>query len=73
MANKKPRLTDEFKAHIIQRQDDTTEPLAERKVQVRLTQSIDAYVRSLPSMSAWLRKVITEAVQREQTNTEKLP
>jgi hypothetical protein len=73
MANKKPRITDEFKAHIIQRHDDTTEPLAERKVQVRLTQSVDDYVRSLPSMSAWLRRVITEAAHREMNTTEKQP
>ena len=65
MANKNPVITEEFKAHIIQRHDDTTEPLADRKIQVRLTRSVDKAIRSLPSMTAWLRRVITEAAQRE--------
>jgi hypothetical protein len=32
---------------------------------VRLTRSVDEAVRSLPNMSVWVRKVITEAAQRE--------
>jgi hypothetical protein len=32
---------------------------------VKLLESIDAAVRSLPNRSAWLRRVITEAAQRE--------
>jgi hypothetical protein len=65
MANRKPLITEEFKAHMIKRHDDTTDPLADRKVQVRLTQEVDTAVRSLPSMTAWLRRVITEAAKRE--------
>ena len=49
----------------IPRQDDTTAPLAEHQVQVRLFKDVDAVVRSLPNRSAWLRRVITEAAQRE--------
>jgi hypothetical protein len=70
MANKNPVLTEEFKAQYRKRHDDTTEPLATRKVQVRLTQNVDAAVRSLPSMTAWLRRVITEAAQRELMKNE---
>jgi hypothetical protein len=47
------------------RADSTTDPLAEQQVQVRLTQNIDHLVRSLPNRSAWLRRVISEAAQRE--------
>lgn len=72
MANKKPVITEEFKAHIIKRHDDTTEPLADRKVQVRLTKTVDTAVRSLPSMTAWLRRVITEAAHRELLQGDEL-
>jgi hypothetical protein len=65
MSKKKIVLSEEFKAHMVKRADATTEPLADRKVQVRLTRTVDEAVRSLPSMSAWLRRVITEAAQRE--------
>ena len=39
--------------------------LARTPVSVTLDKSVDALVRSLPSRSAWLRRVITEAAQRE--------
>lgn len=32
---------------------------------IRLTKPIDAVVRTLPNRSEWLRRVITEAAQRE--------
>jgi hypothetical protein len=32
---------------------------------VRVDKEIDAMVRALPNRSAWLRRVITEAVRRE--------
>jgi hypothetical protein len=52
------------------RADETTEPLADQQVQVRLPQDIDSLVRSVPNRSAWLRRVITEAAQRELMNQE---
>ncbi len=43
------------------------EPLAEKALSVRLPLSIDAVIRKLPSekRAAWLRRVLSEAVQRE--------
>jgi hypothetical protein len=49
----------------IPRSDDTTAPLAADILGVRVSTDIDAVVRSLPNRSAWLRRVITEAAQRE--------
>ncbi|WP_071592250.1 hypothetical protein [Pseudanabaena sp. PCC 6802] len=62
MSNPNPRPENR---HPWQRCDDSTQPLAETQVQVRLFRDIDALVRSLPNRSAWLRRVITEAAQRE--------
>jgi hypothetical protein len=47
------------------RADNTIEELAVNVTAVKLPVSIDKKVRSLPNRSAWLRRVITEAVQRE--------
>ncbi|WP_019502278.1 hypothetical protein [Pseudanabaena sp. PCC 6802] len=45
--------------------DDSTEPLASAILAVRVSTEIDAVVRSQPNKAAWLRRVITEAAQRE--------
>jgi hypothetical protein len=63
--NPNPVITAEFEQNQFKRADETTEPLAEKLLCVRLTQSVDEAVRSLPNMSVWVRKVITEAAQRE--------
>ncbi len=63
--NPNPVITPEFKARQFKRSDNTTEPMAKKNIQLRLTESIDAAVRKLPNRSAWLRRVITEAAQRE--------
>jgi hypothetical protein len=63
--NPNPVITPEFKASQFKRGDDSTEPMAKQNIQLRLTESIDIAVRSLPNRSAWLRRVITEAAQRE--------
>jgi hypothetical protein len=47
------------------RSDNSTQPLASEILGVRVSVEIDALVRSLPSKTAWLRRVITEAAQRE--------
>lgn len=41
------------------------EALASQPLCVKVEKAIDARVRALPNKSAWLRRVITEAVQRE--------
>ena len=63
--NPNPIQTEEFKAGWFKRADESTEPLAEKLLCVRLTHSVDAAVRSLPNMSAWVRRVISEAAERE--------
>jgi hypothetical protein len=63
--NPNPVQTDKFKESWFTRSDGSTEPLAEKLTCLRLTQSVDEAVRSLPDRSAWLRRVITEAAQRE--------
>jgi hypothetical protein len=68
--NPNPVQTTEFKVFRYKRTDETNEPLAPKQVQVRLPLSIDAVVQSLPNRSAWLRRVITEAAQRELMKDE---
>ncbi len=63
--NPNPVITPEFEQHQFKRSDGSTEPLADKLLCVRLTQSVDKAVRSLPNMSAWVRRVIAEAAQRE--------
>lgn len=45
--------------------DDVTDKLAIAVTSVKLPETIDAVVRSLPNRTAWLRRVITEAAERE--------
>jgi hypothetical protein len=47
------------------RGDNSSDPLADNPVQVRLSKSVDAAVRAVPNRSEWLRRVISEAAQRE--------
>jgi hypothetical protein len=54
----------------IQRMDDTEEPLAALALSARVPVHIDAIIRQHPNRSAWLRRVITEAAQRELMNQE---
>lgn len=42
------------------------EPVADKPVTVKLPIGLDAYVRSLPNKSEWLREAIAEKYQREQ-------
>jgi hypothetical protein len=62
MGNPKPKIEN---LRPTPRSDDTTEPLAHAGLMARVPVHIDAAVRSLPNRSAWLRRVITEAAQRE--------
>ncbi len=52
------------------RADNTTAPLAATGLIARVPVEIDAAVRSLPNRSEWLRRVITEAAQRELLSKE---
>lgn len=63
--NPNPVITPEFEQNQFKRADNSTEPLAKKLLCVRLTHSVDEAVRSLPNMSAWVRRVITEAAERE--------
>jgi hypothetical protein len=63
--NPNPVQTEKFKAGWFKRGDGSTEPLSEKLTCVRLTQSVETALRELPNRSAWLRRVITEAAQRE--------
>jgi hypothetical protein len=47
------------------RADECIEELATSVTSVKLPVGIDSAVRSLPNRTAWLRRVITEAAQRE--------
>jgi hypothetical protein len=62
MGNPKPKIEN---LRPTPRSDDTTESLAHAGLMARVPVHIDAAVRSLPNRSAWLRRVITEAAQRE--------
>ncbi len=42
------------------------EPVASRSVSVKLPLDIDAYVRSLPNRTEWLRKAIAAQVERDK-------
>jgi hypothetical protein len=46
------------------------EPLASIALSAKVAQDIDAAVRALPNRSEWLRRVITEAAQRELINPD---
>jgi hypothetical protein len=63
--NPNPVQTDAFKARWFKRGDETSEPLAEKLTCVRLTESVYQALQALPNKSAWIRRVITEAAERE--------
>jgi hypothetical protein len=63
--NPNPVITPAFEKARFKRSDPSTEALSDKLLCVRLTQSVDTAVRSLPNMSTWVRRVITEAAQRE--------
>ncbi|MBW4552563.1 MAG: hypothetical protein KME35_15855 [Aphanocapsa sp. GSE-SYN-MK-11-07L] len=44
--------------------------LADKALSVRVERDIDTAVRSVPNRAEWLRRVITEAAQRELLNQE---
>jgi hypothetical protein len=55
----------EYKNLIIpERADSSLEPLG-AAMGLRLPLSVDKFVRSLPNKQGWIRRVITEAAQRE--------
>ena len=46
------------------------EAMAEKPVAVRLAKELDAYVRSLPNKTEWLREAIAEKYQRDLQEKE---
>lgn len=42
------------------------EAMAQKPIAVRLAKQMDAYVRSLPNKTEWLRQAIAEKYQRDQ-------
>jgi hypothetical protein len=72
--NPNPVITPEFLASQIKRSDSTTEPLASKQAQVRLPLSVDAAISALGKQkTAWLRRVITEAAERELMGSDLEP
>jgi hypothetical protein len=67
MPNPRPKI-----AHLspLPRADNTTAPLAASGLIARVPVEIDLAVRALPNRSEWLRRVITEAAQRELLNKD---
>jgi hypothetical protein len=53
-------IEQQFKA-----QGEITTDLSKKAIAVKLPVDVDGVVRSVPNMAAWLRRVITEAAQRE--------
>jgi hypothetical protein len=67
MGNPNPRK--EFLVPV-KRADKTKAPLSDKTIALRLFEDVDIAVRALPNKTAWLRRVITEAAQRELMNKE---
>jgi hypothetical protein len=63
--NPNPVITPEFKAQQFQPQGEVNGPLSNKAIGIKLPVEIDEVVRSLPQKALWLRRVITEAAQRE--------
>lgn len=63
--NPHPIQTEEFKARQYKPQGDVKGNLAKKAIAVKLPEDVDKAVRTVPHMAAWLRRVITEAAQRE--------
>ena len=65
--NPRPVQTEKFKQGWFKPQGEVPpgEKLAAKMLAVRVTESVDTAIRALPEMSAWLRRVITEAARRE--------
>lgn len=69
MSNPNPK-TDHLKPYQASRyatteQNSSALPLAEKPLTIRVPVDIDEAIRALPNRSEWMRKVLTEAAQRE--------
>jgi hypothetical protein len=70
MPNPSPVQTEDFKRHWYQPQGNIEGELSKKAIAVKLPLAVDKAVRSYPNMAAWLRRVITEAAQRELMKDE---
>jgi hypothetical protein len=70
--NRNPVITPEFLAHQKPRPSDLPDDavLAGKALAVKVPVEIDVAVRALPNRSAWMRRVLTEAAQRELLNQD---
>lgn len=65
MPNPSPVQTEDFKRHWYKPQGEITHELSKKAIAVKLPIDVDRAVRALPQSAAWLRRVITEAAERE--------
>jgi hypothetical protein len=72
MPNPNPVPNEALRAKQFKPQGEITERLAKRAISVKLPESVDCLVRQNPQSSAWLRRVITEAAQRELMSVDGL-
>jgi hypothetical protein len=70
--NPNPLQTEEFRNYPYKPQGEPLGKLSKRIIGICLPEDIDIFVRSLPNMSAWVRRVITEAAQRELMNPKEV-
>jgi hypothetical protein len=63
--NPTPVVTPKFKAQQFQPQGEVNGSLSNKAIGIKLPVETDEVVRSLPLKVVWLRRVITEAAQRE--------
>lgn len=61
MSNPNPK-TDHLKPYQAHASEN---PLAGKPLTIRVPIDVDQAIRSLPNRSAWMRRVLTEAAQRE--------
>ncbi len=70
--NPNPVQTPEFIARQKKPQDGFEGELAKSPLSARVPVEVDLVVRALPLKTAWLRRVITEAAQRELMGGDEL-
>lgn len=68
--NNNPVMTPEFLAHQKPRPADLPDGvmLADKALAVKVPMVVDAAIRALPNRSVWMRRVLTDAAQRELIN-----
>lgn len=65
MPNPNPVQSQTFVEKQYKAQGNLKEPLSKKAIAVKLPQSLDPIVRTLPSPAAWIREAIAEKAERE--------